>query len=69
MTAPSRRRGLEVIELIDRAIARGFLPPAPRAKACPTCDFRLVCGSLEEQRIARKDSRALEDLSKLRSWS
>ncbi len=68
LTEPARRRGLEVLELIDRAIARGFLPPAPRQKACATCDFRPVCGPLEEQRIRLKDARALEDLSLLRSW-
>src|SRR5205823_10314016 len=55
MTDSARRRGLEVIEIIDRAIARGFLPPAPRAKACALCDFRGVCGPHEEQRAGRKD--------------
>ncbi|PWU22462.1 MAG: PD-(D/E)XK nuclease family protein [Candidatus Rokuibacteriota bacterium] len=68
MTEPVRRRGLEVLNLIDRAIARGFLPPAPRQKACGICDFRPVCGPVEEHRISRKDARALEDLATLRSW-
>jgi len=68
MTEPARRRGLEVLELIDRAVGRGFLPPAPRAKACAVCDFRPVCGPLEEQRIGHKDAKALGDLSLLRSW-
>jgi ATP-dependent helicase/nuclease subunit B len=68
MAEPARRRGLEVIDLIDRAIARGFLPPAPRQKACAICDFRPVCGPSEERRIAEKDPRALDDLSSLRSW-
>ena len=68
MTAPNRRRGLEVVELIDRSIARGFLPPAPRQRACTMCDFTAVCGTGEERRIAVKDARALEDLNKLRSW-
>jgi len=68
MTAPARRRGLEVVELIDRAIARGFLPPVPRQRACTMCDFRAVCGSGEERRATVKDARALEDLNALRSW-
>ena len=68
MTPPNRRRGLEVVELIDGSIARGFLPPAPRQRACGMCDFRAVCGSGEERRITVKDARALEDLNKLRSW-
>src|SRR5262249_35127675 len=59
MTEASRRRGLEVLDLIDGAVARGFLPPAPRPKACAMCDFRPVCGPLEERRIADKDPRAL----------
>ena len=68
MTPPNRRRGLEVVELIDGSIARGFLPPAPRQRACTMCDFTAVCGSGEERRITVKDARALEDLNKLRSW-
>ena len=68
MAEPARRRGLEVLELIDRAIARGFLPPAPRQRACAICDYRPICGPSEERRIGEKDPRALEDLSLLRSW-
>jgi CRISPR/Cas system-associated exonuclease Cas4 (RecB family) len=69
MGEAARRRGLEVLDLIDRAIARGFLPPAPRAKACATCDFRPVCGPGEERRVAEKDPRTLADLEALRSWA
>jgi ATP-dependent helicase/nuclease subunit B len=68
MAEPARRRGLDVLALVDGAIARGFLPPAPRAKACGMCDFQPVCGPIEERRISWKDQRALEDLSTLRSW-
>src|SRR5262249_38191974 len=68
MSEGARRRGLEVLDLVDRAVGRGFLPPAPRQKACGMCDFRLVCGPGEERRIEVKDARALEDLTKLRSW-
>jgi CRISPR/Cas system-associated exonuclease Cas4 (RecB family) len=68
MNEHARRRGLDVLNLVDRAIARGFLPPAPRARACEMCDFRSVCGPGEEQRIARKDQRALAELLALREW-
>jgi CRISPR/Cas system-associated exonuclease Cas4 (RecB family) len=68
LTEGARRRGLEVLTVIDRAIGAGFLPPAPREKACASCDFRPVCGPLEERRIARKDRHALEDLTLLRGW-
>jgi hypothetical protein len=57
-----------VVETIDRALARGFLPPAPRDRACAVCDFRPVCGPLEELRASRKDRRSLEELLALRSW-
>jgi CRISPR/Cas system-associated exonuclease Cas4 (RecB family) len=68
MTEPARQRGLDVLDLIDRSIARGFLPPAPRPRACTMCDFRQVCGPDEERRVTLKDARELEDLAKLRSW-
>jgi ATP-dependent helicase/nuclease subunit B len=68
MSEPARRRGLEVLEVIDRSIARGFLPPAPREKACASCDFRPVCGPNEERRLKDKDAGALEELRTLRGW-
>ena len=68
LTEAARARGLEVLTVIDRAIEHGFLPPAPRERACAMCDFRPVCGPLEERRIADKDPRALEGLTLLRSW-
>jgi hypothetical protein len=68
MNETARRRALEVLPHIVAAVARGFLPPAPREKACGTCDFRPVCGPGEERRVAVKDARALADLGRLRSW-
>jgi CRISPR/Cas system-associated exonuclease Cas4 (RecB family) len=68
MTESARRRGLEVLEVIDRAIGRGFLPPAPRERACGACDFRPVCGPSEERRVKEKDAQALAELNILRSW-
>ena len=63
-----RRAGIEVLEIVDRAVEAGALPQSPRKGACPWCDFRAVCGPLEEQRAARKNTRlgVLEDLSALR---
>ena len=57
-----------MLELIDHAIAAGFLPPAPRHRACGICDFRAVCGPHEETRLTKKDPAKLEDLRKLRDW-
>ena len=61
-----RRRGLEVLEIVDRALAAGELLPAPRAGACGWCDFREVCGPWEETRMKRKDETKLVDLLALR---
>src|SRR5262249_24591716 len=50
----SRNQGLEVLRIVDKAIAGGFLPPAPRERACQYCDFRTVCGPYEQIRVAKK---------------
>ncbi len=62
-----RERVTEVLATIDRAVSKGWLPAAPAKGACRTCDYRLVCGPLEERRLARKkkedpDRLALEHL-------
>ena len=61
-----RQQGLQVLEIIDRAVGNGNLPPAPRARACSWCDFISVCGPHEETRSARKKSDILKDLTLLR---
>jgi CRISPR/Cas system-associated exonuclease Cas4 (RecB family) len=66
LDATARRRGQEVLEIIDRAVAQGQLMPAPQAGACAACDFRIVCGPYEEERCSRKDASALADLTALR---
>lgn len=54
------------LDVIARAIEQGFLPAAPAAEACRTCDYRPVCGPLEAVRTARKPRDALADLKALR---
>ena len=61
-----RRQGIEVLEIVDRAIAAGELLPAPRKGACGWCDFREVCGPWEEKRVDWKDRSKLGDLLALR---
>jgi ATP-dependent helicase/nuclease subunit B len=63
----TRRQGLEVLTIIDRAVASGFLAAAPAARACGWCDFRPVCGPREEERTKNKAREALADLEALRS--
>lgn len=62
----TRRRGVEVLEIIDRAIERGTLAARPAREACTWCDFRAVCGPDEERRTLRKPAGLLADLDALR---
>ena len=62
----NRRAGLEALEIIDRAIELGFLPPAPAERACTWCDFRPVCGPDEPRHLRRKPADSLADLTALR---
>jgi hypothetical protein len=66
----NRRAALDVLQVIDRALARGFLPAAPVHNACAQCDFATVCGPHEDRRTTRKIRRAnderLQDLTALR---
>ena len=63
-----RRRGVEVLEIIDRAVEHGMLAAKPGAPmghpACDYCDFRPVCGPDEPSRTRRKP--AVPDLDALR---
>jgi hypothetical protein len=63
----TREAGLEVLQVVDRAIERGFLAPAPTEEACGRCDFRPVCGPGVFKRVLRKPPDALADLAALRS--
>jgi hypothetical protein len=60
------KRGLEVLEIVDRAIEQGALAARPAAKTCEWCDFRVVCGTQEERRTRRKDATLFTDLDALR---
>jgi ATP-dependent helicase/nuclease subunit B len=66
LTDANRRAGLEALDIIDRAIELGFLPPAPAERACTWCDFRPVCGPDEPAHLKRKPSEQLADLIALR---
>jgi RecB family exonuclease len=68
LSPQTRARGPEVLGVIDRAVEAGFLPAAPRPRACGICDFRDVCGPREETRITLKDPLRLDPLRALREW-
>jgi len=63
----TREAGLEVLQVVDRAIERGFLAPTPTEEACGRCDFRPVCGPDMFHRVLRKPQNELADLLALRS--
>jgi hypothetical protein len=60
------KRGIEVLDIIDRAIENGALAARPAAKSCDWCDFQAVCGSREEMRTRKKDPKLFADLDALR---
>jgi hypothetical protein len=62
----SRRRALEVLEVVDRAIEHGTLAARPADGACGRCDFGCVCGAEEERRTRRKPASLFADLDALR---
>jgi ATP-dependent helicase/DNAse subunit B len=67
LNGPTRMRIGRVLGLIDDAIGKGFLPPAPAREACTLCDYRAVCGPYEEMRSQRKEPRdVLEPLYEIR---
>jgi ATP-dependent helicase/nuclease subunit B len=62
----SRRRALEVLTVIDRAIEHGTLAARPAEGACTRCDFTTVCGGDQERRTRRKAGPLFADLDELR---
>ena len=62
----TRRMGIEVLEIVDRAVELGMLPPAPNERACSFCDFLPVCGPDQERRANRKSNQQIADLFELR---
>jgi ATP-dependent helicase/nuclease subunit B len=62
----ARRSGIEVLEVIDRAVEHGPLAARPAREACRWCDFIPVCGREEESRTGRKPETGVADLIALR---
>ncbi len=62
----ARTSGLEVLTVIDRAIASGTLPAAPGPDACARCDFTAVCGPDAARRTAAKPAALIADLAAIR---
>ncbi len=54
------------LNIIGEAVSKGLLHPAPAEGACSFCDFRSVCGPLEQNRWRIKDPKPLARLLELR---
>jgi ATP-dependent helicase/nuclease subunit B len=63
----ARTAALEVAGAIDRSVASGFLPAAPRDEACRWCDFAPICGPHAQAVPRRKERAALDELRAIRS--
>jgi RecB family exonuclease len=63
----TRRTAMEVLEVVDRAVAAGRLMAAPSEGACASCQFQVVCGRDVPRRVARKNPAPLADVHELRS--
>jgi hypothetical protein len=62
----AREEAERVLATIDTAIANRVLPAAPREDACGRCDYGVVCGPHEEERVLRKPPAPLQPLVQLR---
>ncbi len=66
MNELARHAATRVLQIIDQAVANGFLPAAPKEDGCKYCDFTSVCGPYEELRTSRKSPAPLAELIELR---
>jgi RecB family exonuclease len=66
LSAGTRHEAERVLSTIDTAIANGILPAAPREDACGRCEYAVVCGPYEEERVLRKPPGELQPLVQLR---
>jgi CRISPR/Cas system-associated exonuclease Cas4 (RecB family) len=66
LSESTRAAGLEVLQVIDRAIERGFLAATPAPEACDRCDFTPVCGRDVARRVEDKPQDRLLDLLEIR---
>jgi ATP-dependent helicase/nuclease subunit B len=58
----------QVLATIDDALAKGILPAAPREDGCKHCDYIVICGPHEEERVRRKPRGELKGLIQLREF-
>ena len=64
----ARRRAEAVLRTIDMAMRDGFLPAAPRKDGCRGCEYLVVCGPDEEERVREKSQAELKGVKEVRGW-
>jgi RecB family exonuclease len=64
----TRTSALRLLARIDGAIRDGILPAAPRKDGCKGCEYLVVCGPYEEERVKVKSQAELKGLKELRQW-
>lgn len=64
--AENRAKVQQVLATVRESLQSGFLPAAPRDRACDYCDYRAVCGPYEETRVRGKDRSRLAALDRVR---
>jgi ATP-dependent helicase/nuclease subunit B len=62
----ARTRMQQALEIINGSIYKGFLPAAPNKDACENCDYRVVCGPYEEERVTLKPRAEIQTLFRIR---
>jgi RecB family exonuclease len=62
----ARARARQVLSTIDGSLRSGFIPAAPREKACANCEYQVVCGPYEQERTAMKSQPELRHLAEIR---
>ncbi|MEO0422686.1 MAG: PD-(D/E)XK nuclease family protein, partial [Pseudomonadota bacterium] len=74
----ARQAAQTVADTIGTALSQEFLPAAPasadkslkkRYSTCEYCDYRIICGPYEEERVQRKPAEELAALALLRQLS
>lgn len=62
----TRDAAAQTLSTIDDAVRGGFLPAAPKPEACGHCEFTLICGPYEEERVLRKKQATLAAVDDVR---
>ena len=62
----TRAEADRALSAIDNAVQSGRFPAAPRVDACERCDYLVVCGPYEEERVRCKPQAELGTLFQLR---